>query len=1059
MKRRGVVWLFLGIWACGGGSGGSDSGTFPDPGPSRDLPFDLSRDGSDPGGPEDRGPDGLVPGEDAVPDRDGNPTPEVRPDGEEDSDAPEDPCREDPGASWCPCRENRECQSGFCIATPEGRLCGAVCVENCPSGWLCGQYASNPDPIFLCLPRQPTLCLPCAEDRDCAFPGFDAGRIRCLSYGDAEGSFCGGPCRGQDECPEGYGCDDGQCRLEQGVCDCSAWAREERLSTPCLRTNGNGTCRGTRRCGDGGLSECSAAMPVPEACNGLDDDCDGSTDEDLPDLTCGVGECLHTAPSCRDGSPATCDPLEGSREEVCNGRDDDCDGVTDQGFPDTDRDGEADCVDPDDDQDGIPDDGNASGSPLDLPCRPGQATACDDNCPLVSNPGQEDLDQDGLGDACDPDQDGDGFAGVLAGGTDCDDRDPLRNPGRTEYCNGLDDNCDGRVDEGFPDADRDGIADCADLDRDNDGVPDDGDGSGTAGDHRCTGGASTTCDDNCPAVFNPDQRDLDGDGVGDPCDPDLDGDGRSNDADNCPTVFNPDQANTDGQPDGGDACDEDDDDDGVPDDQDCRPRDPAIHPGAAEGCNGLDDNCDGQTDEGYPDSDGDGVANCLDPDDDNDGILDDGDGSGIPGDHPCRGGLRIDCDDNCPVTPNPLQEDSDGDGIGDACETDTDGDGWPDTVDNCLLVPNPAQEDFDRDGVGDACDADDDGDGVPDNSDCRPLDPEVFPGATEACNGRDDNCDGRVDEGFPDTDGDLVADCVDPDLDGDGVANGVDNCPSIHNPVQEDFDRDGVGDACDPDQDGDGVCDEGGPLPGTCIRGPSGRDSCPGFPAEDQTDTDADGMGDPCDPDDDNDGVPDLWDRCPRVFDPGQEDFDGDGIGDACDPDLDGDGVPNDRDTCPRYDDRLDSDGDRIPEACEIQFAGHVWPPNGRTGTVGSPFDVFIQLWKPGVTPPDGPAPGIVVRVRWRIVGDGTWQEGNGTYNKDFWFVDDQGLRGYNEEHRFTIPAATTARGGTLEVDFVPVDLTGGPGYEHPYNNGPIYDQGWMVGQPKAAAPFLYPLR
>ena len=57
-----------------------------------------------------------------------------------------------------------------------------------------------------------------------------------------------------------------------------------------------------------------------------------------------------------------------------------------------------------------------------------------------------------------------------------------------------------------------------------------------------------------------------------------------------------------------------------------------------------------------------------------------------------------------------------------------------------------------------------------------------------------------------------------------------------------------------------------------------------------------------------------------------------------------------------------------------------------------------------------GPAPGIVVRVRWRIVGDGTWQEGNGTYNKDFWFVDDQGLRGYNEEHRFTIPAATTAR-------------------------------------------------
>lgn len=131
--------------------------------------------------------------------------------------------------------------------------------------------------------------------------------------------------------------------------------------------------------------------------------------------------------------------------------------------------------------------------------------------------------------------------------------------------------------------------------------------------------------------------------------------------------------------------------------------------------------------------------------------------------------------DNCPVTANPGQADGDGDGTGDACDSDdTDHDGFPNWSDNCDLVVND-QADEDADGIGDACDTcprdsgndedhdglcgdvdpcpdtadnvDADGDRVCRNRDCDDSDAGVYPGATEACNGRDDDCDSIVDEG------------------------------------------------------------------------------------------------------------------------------------------------------------------------------------------------------------------------------------------------------------------------------------------------------------------------
>lgn len=203
----------------------------------------------------------------------------------------------------------------------------------------------------------------------------------------------------------------------------------------------------------------------------------------------------------------------------------------------------------------------------------------------------------------------------------------------------------------------------------------------------------------------------------------------------------------------------------VSDNTDCDDSDSTINPDASETCNGVDDDCDGQTDESNV---------CAPTDSDNDGVPD--------------------SSDNCPYRSNPNQDDMDGDGIGDSCDDDRDGDGLDDTADNCPLAANPNQTDTDYDGEGDVCDADDDGDSVVDTNDNCPLVPNTPQ---------------------DDLDGDGIGDACDDDVDGDGVSNNSDNCPLTVNPSQNDLDSDGFGDACDSPDCGNGylegseVCDLG----------------------------------------------------------------------------------------------------------------------------------------------------------------------------------------------------------------------------------------------------------
>ncbi len=371
----------------------------------------------------------------------------------------------DPGTFGASCNDDQECDSRHCVPTPDGLRCSKTCFEDCPTGWACaGVTEASQDVTFICLHRFGLLCQPCHTTADCN-QGVAGSVSACVNRGDS-GSFCALTCESDRGCPAGYTCadtpsDGKRCLPSSGECECNPSGITLGMSTDCRFSNAFGTCGGLRTCGADGLTECAGSPATAELCDTVDNDCDGSVDEDIPAEPCEVeavaGRCVGVT-SCTGGK-TICVGQEASTER-CNGLDDDCNGTTDDGFVDSDRDQKADCVDPDDDNDGALDPIDCA--PLDPARYPGATETCngrDDDCDLLTDEQNatgcraflRDADADTYGDSasarclCGPDL---ASRFVVEIGGDCNDLDQTVKPGGSEVCNGVDDDCDSQVDEG-----------------------------------------------------------------------------------------------------------------------------------------------------------------------------------------------------------------------------------------------------------------------------------------------------------------------------------------------------------------------------------------------------------------------------------------------------------------------------------------------------------------------------------------------------------------------------------------------------------------------------------
>lgn len=550
------------------------------------------------------------------------------------------------------------------------------------------------------------------------------------------------------------------------------------------------------------------------------------------------------------------------------------------------------------------------------------------------------------------------------------------------------------------DPDGDGFGEAADLDSDNDGIPDV---------DEYVGGLDATTDDGSNGV--PDWRDPAG-----PSFVDSNGDGTDDrydqDGDGVPNHLDRDSDN-DGIADATEAGGEDADEDGVID-------------------GFVDANTNGQSDAlesaplALPDTDGDGLPDFLDLDADGDGLTDaleagetDADGDGLPDGAADADGDGVLDRSGSPLllgaprstvpggTPDYRNTDADGDGIDDLTEghspavtpagVDTDGDGLDDAFDpdcGCGAVTGQIATlpNSDSDPLPNYRDVDSDGDGIPDAVECSGGAPCVN---TDAALSGGDTVPDYLDT---DADGDSVPDSTEGfDVGRPGDAGAPDGLPDVL-PSGTDTDGDGLDDAfdldciaavcggvvgvaallpdstepdngvpdyLDPDDDGDGIPTATEVTDGALHGADNDGD---GTPAYLDTDADGDGADDGVEfgsdlnndlvpdyldvssspPDTDGDGVADYI-ECPAPGDPltglGCADTDGDGVADFEDPDDDNDGIgtaqelAEARDQDPDSPTFRDTDGDGLVDWLDLDSDSDGVPDIAEAGFAAADAD------------------------------------------------------------------------------------------------------------------------